>query len=94
MKCWASSDSSYLSASKVRSRVGGHHFLGNIQDFENLLKDQHIFVNTPSYAEALTLKLLVGVASEAKAVAACSNARKGITNRITPMERRRPQHQT
>ena len=76
MKHCMSSTSSYLSVSKDHSRVGGHHFLGNIQDFENLLKDQHIFVNTPSYAEALTLKLLVGVASEAKAVAACSNDRK------------------
>ena len=37
MQHWTSSDSSYLSASKARIRVGGHHFLGNIPEFDQPL---------------------------------------------------------
>ena len=94
MQCWTSSDSSYLSASKARSRVGGCHFLGNIPKFDQPLENQRTFVNAPFYVEASTLKSVVGAASEAEVAAACVNARQGITHRVTLLEMDHPQLQT
>ena len=48
MQHWASSDSSYLLASKAHVRVGEHHYLGSVTDFEKPLEDQRTFVNAPS----------------------------------------------
>ena len=94
MQYWISSDSSYLSASKARSRVGGHHFLGNIPRFDLPLVNQRTFINAPFYVEASILKSVVGAASEAEVAAAYVNARHGITHRITLLELDHPQHQT
>ena len=94
MQYWISSDSSYLSASKARSRVGGYHFLGNIPRFDLPLENQRTFINAPFCAEASILKSVVGAAPEAEVAAACVNARHGITHRITLLEMDHPQHQT
>ena len=82
---WISSDSSHLSESKAWSRVGGHHFLGNIPDFEKSLEDQLTFVNAPFYIEASTLKSVAGAFSEAEVVAECVNTRKCIPHRPSSM---------
>jgi len=94
MQCWISSDSSYLSVTKSRSRVGGYHFLGNIPRFDQPLENQRTFINAPFYVEASTLKSIVGAASEAEVSAAHVNARHGITHRMTLLEMDHPQLQT
>ena len=56
------------------------------------LEDQRTFVNAPFYVEASMIKS--GAASEAEVVAACANARQGITHSMTLMELWHPQQQT
>ena len=94
MQYWISSDSSYLSASKAHSRVGGYHFLGNILRFDLPLENQQAFVNTPFYAEALISKSVAGAALEAEVAAVYANACHGITHHITLLEMDHLQHQT
>ena len=79
MQYWISSDSSYLSASKARSRVGGYHFLGNIPWFDLTLENQWTFINAPFYVEGSILKSVIGAALEAEVAATYVSACYGIT---------------
>ena len=94
MQLWVSSDSSYLSVTRARSRVGGYHFLGNKYDPTKPLEHQRTFINAPIYVEASILKNVMGAASESEVAAAYVNAREAIKYRITLIELDHLQHQT
>jgi len=86
MILWVSSDSSYLSVSGERSRVGGYHFLGNNPDFTKPLAFQRMFINAPIHIESSILRNIMGAASEAEIAGAYVNARKAIEEQIMLIE--------
>ena len=86
MILWISSDSSCLSVSKVRSRIGGYHFLGNKYDPTKPIALQRVLINAPTHVEASVLRNIMSAALEAEIASACVNARLGIPERITLME--------
>ena len=86
MILWISSDSSYQSASKSRSRVGGYHFLGNKYSPTKDLVFQRNFINAPTHVEASILRNIMGAASESEIAAAYANAKDGVESRVTLME--------
>ena len=90
MQVWVASDASYLSVSKLRSRVSGFHFLGNIPDDTKPLSQQQKFFNVLMHADASILKPVLGAASEAEIAAACANARKAIPLCIALLEMGHP----
>jgi len=94
MCLWISSDSSYLSVSKARSRVGGYHFLGNRPDPSKPLAPQRLLLNAPIHVEASILRNVMGAASESEIAAAYVNARMGVEFRIMLMEMGHPQPAT
>ena len=91
MHLWISSDSSYLSASKARSRVGGCNFLGNRPDPSKPLAPQRLIFNASMRVKASTLRNVTGAASESEIARAHVNARKGVELRIMLMEMGYPQ---
>ena len=94
MILWISSDSSYLSVPKARSRVGGHHFLGNMHDPTKPIAKQRSEINAPVHAEASILRNVMSAASESEIAAAHVNARIGAPLRIALMELGHPQPPT
>jgi len=94
MILWISSDSSYQSVSKSRSRVGGFHFLGNKPSNPHSLSNQQTFVNAPIHVEATILRHVMGAASESEIAAGYVNARDAVETRITLMEMGHPQPST
>lgn len=94
MQLYISSDASYLSVSKSRSRVGGYHFLGNKPKTTIPLSEQDIFINAPIYLEVSILKPVVSAASESEIAAAHVNSKEGIPERICILEMNHPQPST
>jgi len=94
MCLWISSDSSYLSVSKARSRVGGYHFLGNEPSSAKPLAQQRFFLNAPIHVETSILRNVMGAASEAEIAAAYVNARMGVELRVMLWEMGHPQPAT
>jgi len=86
MVLWVSSDSSYLSVTGSRSRVGGYHFLGNNPDFTKPLAPQRTFINAPIHVEASILRNVMGAASETEIAGGYVNARMAVELRIMLME--------
>ena len=86
-----SSDSSYLLLPKVRSCVGGYHFLGNKYDPNKSVAKQQVFINAPIHIEASILRNVISSASESEIAAVHVNARFGITKRVVLMELGHPQ---
>ena len=83
---WISSDSSYLSVSKARSRVCGYHFLGNKYDPNEPIAKQRLLINAPIHAEASILRNVMGAASESEIASAHVNACIGASEWVTLME--------
>ena len=79
---WISSDSSYQSVSKLRSRVGGFHFLGNTPSNPNSLINQQTFINAPIHVDATILGHVIGAASELEIAARYANARDAVETRV------------
>jgi hypothetical protein len=94
MCLWISSDSSFLSVSKARSRVGGYHFLGNKPDSSKPLTQQRLFINAPIHVECSILRNVMGAASESEIAGAYVNARMGVEERIMLWEMGHPQPAT
>jgi hypothetical protein len=94
MILWISSDSSYQSVSKSRSRVGGYHFLGNTYDPKKDMNIQRSLINAPIHVEASILRNIMSAASESEIAAAYVNAKDGVESRITLMEMGHPQPKT
>ena len=94
MMLWISSDSSYLSVSKARSRVCGYHFLGNKYDPNEPIAKQRLLINAPIHAEANMLRNVMGAASESEIASAHVNACIGASERVTLMELGHPQLRT
>ena len=86
MILWMSSDSSYLSVTGGRSRVGGYHFLGNNPDFTKPLAPQRTFINAPTHVEASILRNVMSSASESEIAGGFVNARMAVELRIMLME--------
>lgn len=70
------SDTSYLNAPKARSRVGGHHYLGNTNDDDD-------FHNGPILNPTGTLRHVVSSAAEAEVGGLFVNAKEGEVLRQT-----------
>ena len=83
---YVASDSSCLSVSNGRSRVGGHHFLGNQPKLNVPLADQTIFHNAPTHVEASILKSVMSAASESEIAAAYVNAKLAVPIRMCLLE--------
>ena len=94
MVLWVSSDASYLSVTKSRSRVGGYHFLGNTPKDNIPLSEQRNIINAPIHIEASILCNIMSVASESEIAGAYVNARIAIPIRITLLEMNHPQPAT
>ena len=94
MCLWISSDSSFLSVSKARSRVGGYHFLGNKPDSSKPLAQQRLLINAPIHVECSILRNVMGAASESEIAGAYVNARMGVEERIMLWEMGHPQPAT
>ena len=94
MILWVSSDSSYQSVSKSRSRVGGYHFLGNKYDPNKDMNKQRTFINAPVHVEASILRNIMSAASESEIAAAYVNAKDAVESRITLWEMGHPQPET
>jgi len=86
MVLWVSSDSSYQSVSKSRSRVGGYHFLGNKPNNMKDVSIQRTFINAPIHVEASILRHVMGAASESEIAGGYVNARDAVETRIALME--------
>ena len=86
MILYVASDSSYLSASKSRSRVGGYYFLGNKPNPSKPIATQSIFHNTPIHVEASILKYVMSATSESEIAVSFINAKLAIPIRICLLE--------
>ena len=83
------SDASYLTETKVHSRVAGHFFLG-----KNTKPLQPMFLNGNIHTLCGILKHVVSSASEAELAALFMNAREGNIMRLTLIEMKHPQPAT
>lgn len=81
------SDAAFLTEPKARSRVGGHHFLGNREDKSQVL-------NAPVHSTSKVLKNVVGSATEAEVGGVYHNARDGVPLRTALEEMGHPQPST
>ena len=88
------SDSSYLSTSNSRSRVGGCHFLGNKIDPKMPIGNQFIFYNAPIHVEASILKHVMPAASESEIAWVFVNAKLAIPERVCLLEMWHPRPAT
>ena len=84
------SNSSFLSVSKSRSRVGGYHFLSNITNPKIPLGNQVIFYNVPIYVEVSILKNTMSAASKSEIAIAFINTKLAIPERICLLEMGHP----
>ena len=81
-----SSDSSYQSVSKSRSRVGGHYLLGNRPKQNADIANKRALINAPIYVKASVLHCIMGAASESEIAGGYANARDAVETRIILME--------
>ena len=91
MQLWISSDASYLTVSKARSRIAGFHYLSDAPNDSIPLSEQKPPINSPTHVEVGALKMVATAASEAELGAACANAKIGIATRRTLEEMGHPQ---
>ena len=90
----AASDSSYLSASNSRSRVGGHNFLENKIDSKIPIRNEVIFYDDQIHVEASMLNHAMLVASESEIAGAFVNAKLAIPERVCLLEMGHPHPET
>ena len=83
------SDASYLTASKARSRIGGHFFLG-----KNPIDKQPIFLNGPILSLCTVLRRVASSAAEAELGALFHNAKEAKVIRLILQELGHPQPPT
>ena len=86
MILWVSSDSSYQSVLKSRSRVEGYYYLGNNYKPTIDLNQQRAFINAPIYVKASILKYIMSTILELEITAAYINTKEAIELRITLLE--------
>ena len=91
MQLWISSDASYLSASKARSRVAGFHYLSDKPNENAPMKEQTPPLNAPMHVEVSALKMVATAASDAELGAAYANTKLGTCERRTLEEMNHPQ---
>ena len=85
------SNSSFLSVSKSRSRVGGYHFLSNITNPKIPLGNQVIFCKVLIYIKASILKNIMCMVGKIKIATTFINTKLAIPKRICLLEIGYPQ---
>ena len=83
---WISSNLSFLSVNKGRSRVGEYYFLGNLLDNSKPLAKQRTFVNALVHIEASILGNIIGAVLEVEIARGYINIRKEVELQIILME--------
>ena len=91
---YISSDGSYLSEPRSRSRVGGLFYLSTKPSHPSQLPNHNPPINAPFHVVACILKMVTSSAMETEVAAAFYNAKDGCPFRVTLKELGHPQPPT
>ena len=95
MQLEVSTDSSYLSVTKSRSRAGGYHYLGNKRPDRPILPDDPLpMMNGPVHVHCSIMPMIVSSAAEAETGGAYYNGKDAVTLRTALEEMGHPQAAT